>query len=214
MQRQRQVIVVIALMVLMAARAAAAESGWSVRLYGVWGRPSLGLSEANSEVPIDAASNGALGAGAGLEYRFGRWVGLGFDLLHARPDIVLEVAAPSGPLQASHGLGFTPISVGPVFHVTPGRRVDLTLTAVLGVASYGDLQFASGGQTLRLQGGNAAMWGLGAAVDVSPGSPNWTIHAGVRCYQSSPEFTNRDNGAVGSAAVNPVVVSFGIGYRF
>lgn len=214
MQRQRHGVAVIALVVLMAAPAAAAESDWTVRLHGVWGRPSLGLSGASSEVPIDAASTGALGAGAGLERRFGRWVGLGFDALHARPDIELQAETPAGRAQASHSLGFTPISVGPVFHVTPGRPVDLTLTAVLGFARYGDLQFTAGDQTLRLQGGNAAMWGLGAAVDLSLGSPNWTIHAGVRRYQSSPEFINTDNGAVGSVAINPVVVSFGAGYRF
>jgi len=214
MQRQRHAVVIIALVLLIAAPAAAAESDWTVRLHGVWGRPSVGLSGANSEVPVDAAGSGALGAGAGLERRFGRWVGLELDALHARPDIVLQAETPAGRVQASHSLGFTPISVGPVFHVTPGRPVDLTLTAVLGFASYGDLQFTAGDQTLRLQGGNAAMWGLGAAVDVSLGSLNWTIHAGVRRYQSSPEFTNRDNGAVGSAAINPVVVSFGVGYRF
>jgi len=55
---------------------------------------------------------------------------------------------------------------------------------------------------------------VGAAVDIRPGTSNWAIHAGVRRYESNPEFTNRDNGAVGSAAINPVVVTVGVGYRF
>jgi outer membrane protein W len=56
--------------------------------------------------------------------------------------------------------------------------------------------------------------GLGAAVDSHPGDSNWAMHAGVRRYESDPEFTNRNNGAVGSAAMDPVVVTLGVGYRF
>ena len=214
MQRHRQFIFVIAMVAFMAAPAAADESGWTVRVLGGWNRPSVDLSGVDSEVPVSVGSSGALGAGAGLEYRFGRWVGVGFDTLRSNPEVALDAFVTAGHVQASHSLSFTPFSVGPVFHITPGRLVDLTLTAVFGVAHYGDLQFAAGGNTLRLQGGNAALWGFGAAVDVSAGSPNWTIHAGVRRYDSNPDFTNVDNGSAGSAGINPVVVSFGVGYRF
>ena len=168
----------------------------------------------DSDIPVEVSSNGALGAGAGLEYRFRPWVGLGLDALHARPTIVLEADLPGGRRRVSDGLSFTPFSLGPVFHLTPGKAVDLTVTAMLGLAVYGDLRFAIEGQELSLQGGRDVGWGLGAAVDIHPGASNWAIHAGVRRYESDPEFTNRDNGAVGSAAINPVVVTVGVAYRF
>jgi hypothetical protein len=214
MQRQVQGIVLFAMVALMVAPAAAAQPGWTVRLHGVWVQPSVDLSGVESDIPVNAGSNGALGAGGGLEYRFGRWAGLGFDALHAGPDIVLTANLTGGPVEVSDSLGFTPFSVGPVFHVTPGRAVDLTFTAVVGYARYGDLQYTAGGETLSLRGGGASIWGLGAAVDIRPGASDWAIHAGVRRYESNPEFTNRANGAVGSVEFDPVVVSFGVSYRF
>jgi len=36
----------------------------------------------------------------------------------------------------------------------------------------------------------------------------------VRRYSSTAEFSNRDNGAVGSAPFNPVMLTFGAVYRF
>jgi len=214
MQRQVRVIVLIAVAVLVAAPAAAAESGWTVRIYGAWAKPNVDLPVVDSDIPVDVSGNGALGAGAGLEYRFRPWVGLGIDALHARPDIVLEADLPGGRRRVEDSLGFTPFSLGPVFHLTPGRAVDLTVTAVLGFAVYGDLLFAVDGNELSLQGGRDYCWGVGAAVDIRPGASNWVIHAGVRRYESNPEFTNRANGVAGSAAMNPVVVTVGVGYRF
>lgn len=214
MQRQVRVIVLIALAVLMVAPAAAAESDWTVRLCGAWVKPSVDLAVVDSAIPVDISSHDALGAGVGVEYRFQPWVGLGLDAFHARPSIVLEADLPGGRRQVSDDLGFTPFSLGPVFHLTPGKVVDLTVAAVLGFITYGDLRFAIDGAELRLQGGHDVGWGLEAAVDIHPGASNWAIHAGVRRYESDPEFTNRDNGAVGSAAIDPVVVTLGVAYRF
>jgi hypothetical protein len=214
MQRHVRMIVLLALAVLTAAPAAAAEPGWTVRIHGAWVKLNIDPPVADSDVPVEASGNGALGAGAGLEYRFRPWVGLSVDALHARPNIVLEADLPGGRRRVSDGLSFTPFSLGPVFHLTPGRAVDLSVTATLGFAVYGDLLFAVDGQELSLQGGRDFCWGLGAAIDVRPGASRWVIHAGVRRYDANPEFTNRDNGAVGSAAINPVVVTVGVGYRF
>jgi hypothetical protein len=214
MQRHVRMIVLLALTVLLAVPAAAAEPGWTVRLYGAWGRPNVEVPGGVSDFPIGVTSTGGLGGGAGLEYRFGPWVGLGLDGLHARPDIVLEADLQGGRRRVSDGLGFTPFSLGPVFHLTPGKAVDLTVTAMLALAVYGDLRFAAEGQELRLQGGSDVGWGLGAAVEIHPGASKWAIHAGVRRYDSTPEFTNLDNGAVASATLNPVVLTFGAVYRF
>ena len=214
MQRQVQMIVLLALAVLTVAPAAAAQSSWTLRVHGAGVKPNVALPVVDSDIPVDVSGNGAAGAGAGLEYRFRPWVGMGLDVLHARPDIVLEADLPGGRRRVSDGLSFTPFSLGPVFHLTPGRAVDLTVTAMVGFAVYGDLLFAVDGEELRLQGGSDLGWGLGAAIDIHPGASHWAIHAGVRRYESDPEFTNRDNRAVGSAAINPVVVTVGVGYRF
>jgi hypothetical protein len=208
------VIVLVALAVFLAVPAAAAEPAWTVRLHGAWDKPNLDLAKVDSAVPVHASANGAPGAGASLEYRLHRWVALGVDALHARPDIVLEAALPGGRLKVSDKLGFTPVTIGPVFHVAPARTIDLSFAAMLGFAVHGDLRFAAGAETLNLQGDRAVCWGLGAAVDIYPGASRWAIHAGVRRYESNPEFSNRDNGASGSAAFNPVVVTFGVVHRF
>jgi hypothetical protein len=214
MQRHVRLIVLIALAASMTAPAAAAESGWTLRLSGAWVRPSVDLPAVDSAVPVDASSNDALGGGVGVEYRLQPWVGIGVDAFYARPDIVLEAALPGSRRRVSDGLGFMPFSLGPVFHLTPGKTVDLTFSAVVGLIAYGDLRFAVDGAELRLQGGRDVGWGLGAAVDIHPGGSNWAIHAGVRRYESDPEFTNRDNGAVARATLDPVVVTLGVGYRF
>jgi len=214
MQRQVQVLALLTLVVLTAAPAAADDDRWTVRLYGAWVKPNVDLPVVDSDIPVDVRSNSALGAGAGLEYRLRPWVGLGLDALHARPDIVLDADLPGGRRRVSDGLSFTPFSLGPVFHLTPGRAVDLTVKAMLGFAVYGDLLFAADGEVLRLQGAGDVSWGLGGAIDVSPGASNWALHAGVTRYESSPTFTNRDNGAVAAAAFNPVVATLGVVYRF
>lgn len=214
MQRQVQMVVMFTLAVILAVPATAAEPGWTGRLHGAWVKSHVDFSEVESDVPIDVGSEGALGAGAALEYRFGRWVGLGLDALHARPNIVLEADLPGGRQRVSDNLSVTPFSLGPVFHLTPGKAVDLTVTAMIGLTHFGDVRFAADGETLSLRGGSAVGWGLGAGVDIYPGASNWAIHAGVRRYGSNPEFTNTDNGARGSAALNLVVVTAGVTYRF
>ena len=215
MQRRLvQMIVVLALAVLPAVPAAAADDGWTLRLYGAWARPDVDLREKVSDFPIRVGSNGAPGGGVGIEYCVRPWVGLGLEALHARPDIVLDADLPGGRRRVSDGLSFTPFSLGPVVHLTPGRPVDVSVTAMLGFAAYGDLVFATDGQELRLRGGSDVLWGVGAGIDIRPGASNWAVHAGVRLYRSTPEFTNQDNGVVGSVTFNPVVVNVGIGYRF
>lgn len=214
MQRQVQIITMLALAVVLAVPAMAAEPGWTVRFYGARVKPTIDLRDADAQFPITVNSNGALQAGAALEYRVRPWVGLSADALHGRPEIVLEADLPGGRRQASDKVSFTPFTLGPVFHLTPGKAADLTLTAMIGFASYGDLVFGAGGERLSLDGGNAFCWGLGAAVDVRLGASNWALHGGVRRYASTPEFTNRDNGAVGSTSFNSVVGTFGAAYRF
>ena len=214
MQRHVRMIVLLALAALAVSPAEAAEPGWTIRIHGAWVKPSVDLPVVESDVPVEGSGEGSLGAGAGLEYRFRPWVGLNVEALYARPDIVLEAELPGGRRRVSDSLGFTPFSLGPVFHLTPGKAVDLTVTAMLGFAVYGDLLFAVDGEELSLQGGRDFCWGVGAAIDVRPGASNWVIHAGVRRYGATAEFTNSDNGAAGSAAINPVVVTVGVGYRF
>ncbi len=214
MQRQVQMIAILALAVTLPVPVVAAEPGWTLRLQGAWVRPSVDVSNVDSAVPIDASPKGALGAGVALEYHSGRFVGLGLDALHARPEIALEADLPDGRRRISDSLAFTPFTLGPVFHLTPGKAVDLTVTAMIGVAHYGDLAFVADGETLNLEGGSTFAWGLGAAVDIDLGASNWALHAGVRRYASNPEFTNRDNGATGRVAINPIVVTFGVAYRF
>jgi opacity protein-like surface antigen len=189
MQRRLvQMIVVLALAVLPAVPAAAADDGWTLRLYGAWARPDVDLREKVSDFPIRVGSNGAPGGGVGIEYCVRPWVGLGLEALHARPDIVLDADLPGGRRRVSDGLSFMPFSLGHVVHLTPGRAVN--------------------------RGGSDVLWGVGAGIDIRPGASNWAIHAGVRLYRSTPEFTNQDNGVVGSVTFNPVVVNVGIGYRF
>jgi len=214
MQRHVKMIVALALAALPVAPAAAAEPGWTVRLHGAWSKPSIEASKGISAFPIEVSGKSSQGGGVGVEYRLRPWIGLGLDALRTRPDIVLDADLPGGRRRVSDGLGFTPFNLGPVFHLTPGRAVDLTVAATLGLAVFGDLRFAAEGQELNLEGGTNVAWGLGAAVDFHPGASKWALHAGVRRYSSTPEFTNRDNGAVGNAAFNPVVVTFGVAYRF
>ena len=214
MQRHVRTIVLLALAVPLATPVAAAEPGWTVRLHGAWSKPNIEASKGISAFPIEVSGNSSQGGGLGLEYRLRPWIGLGLDALRTRPDIVLDADLPGGRRRVSDGLGFTPFSLAPVFHLTPGKAIDLTVAPMLGLAVFGDLRFAAEGQELNLEGGTNVAWGLGAAIDIHPGASKWALHAGVRRYGSTPEFTNRDNGAIGSAAFNPVVVTFGVAYRF
>ena len=214
MQRHVRTIAPLALAALMSVPAAAAEPGWTLRLTGVWGQPNLDLPTVTSDVSVDTNASGALGAGAFLEYRVHRWAALGLDALHTRPDVVLAASLPGGRVSVSDSLSFTPLTAGPVFHLTPGRAVDVTLAAMFGVAVHGDLRFAAGSETLDLQGDRAICWGLGAAVDIYPGASKWGLHAGVKRYGSNATFTNRANGGTGRAAVNPIAVTVGVAYRF
>jgi hypothetical protein len=214
MQRQLRMIMLIALVVLAGVPAVAADDGWTVRFSGAWVKPRIDVPQGVSDVPVDVSSSATLGFGASLEYRLLPWIGLSLDALHARPDILLEADLPDGRRQASSGISFTPFNFGPAFHLTPGKAVDLSVTATLGFAHYGDLLYAIDGEELSLRGGSTVVWGLGAALDIHPGASRWGIHAGVSLYQSSPEFTNRANGGVGSVTFKPVMVTLGVAYRF
>jgi len=146
MQRHVRTIVLLALAVPLATPVAAAEPGWTVRLHGAWSKPNI---EASRE------SRPSRSRSAATAPREAVWASsTGFDpgSVLAWTRSVPDPTSCSMPTCRAAGVESRMASASrlqpwSVFHLTPGRAIDLTVAPMLGLAVFGNLRFAAEGRS-------------------------------------------------------------------
>jgi outer membrane protein W len=203
-------------LVIPAASVGAADSGWQVKVGGVWVHPDLSYKPSYPVFEhIKTDGDNAIGLGLSLGYSFSDRLGLEVGALRANPELNLRVDFPGGQsIEASDSLAFTPITAGLAVHLTPGRSVDIYVVPAVAYVVYGNLHFSAAGDTASLEVDNQWTWGISLGAEVRLGEGPWRFDGAVSYIRTSLNATDTDNGDIHTVDCNPYMVTLGLGYRF
>ena len=201
----------------LAAPAAAADSGWHLRVFAAGFDPDLDVmvpAENPEEVRVTADSD--LGFGASLEYQFGRLLGLELGYMQASPSIVLSAddIPGYGDISLKDSMSTRAVTLDLDFHLTPNSRYfDFYLGAGIASMGYGDLQYAEpDGDTLDLAISNDLGYSAKAGIGISLGkNSNWAAFGGLRYIWTDLDVTQEDTATFD---FNTFSFSVGIAYSF
>ena len=231
-----KILLVLAVLVLIAAAGAEAREGWIVRLAGASVHPSgdLTFDERDSlplgdgttleeEVRATIEADSAFGFCIDVEHRFNDLFGLGFTIMRADHDVDLSGSATvrlrddatnallfetteslAMPLGA---VDMTPLLVGANFHFGGSERVDLYGGPFIGLIDFGDLIVE--GERIAFK--DEFAYGATLGLDVPFGQGGAAFSASAR-YMIAGAETDEPNSD--TLDLDPLVLLFGLGYRF
>ena len=189
-------------------------AAWIVRGYGA--RIDAGGSPyRESSGPLDfperskiEIGNGS-GFGLGLEYLFMPRLGVELSALSGNLDAHYELDRAEGWGMTTRDLGFTPLSLGLNYHLTPERRVDVYLGAFVSQAHFDSVTFRALGDTRKVSFDSDTAAGIAAGADVPfTADSAWMLSLGLRYMPS-------DAASQGfKLEIDPLITFAGIGYRF
>lgn len=208
------------LICLLATPASAADPGWGLRVFAAGFDPDTRetiVNPAGQEVQIVGRS--ALGAGAGLEYRFTTRIGIDLGVMAGAPKIELSQDVPGfGPVSLSDSMTTVVGTADLLVHLTPGRSIDLYVGAGVAGVRYGDLSYNLmdlGSFDVRVD--NDVTWSARAGIDIALGADSgWSAVGGVRYIPSKIDLWQIGTPADDAVSFDFNIFSFtvGVGYRF
>ena len=234
--RAVKILLVLGILVLAAAAGAAAREGYIVRFAGASIHPTgdLSLDESDSiplgdgttleeRIQATVEADSAFGFCIDFERRFNDRFGLGFTVMRAEHDIAMsgrgsvtvrDDATNAVLVQVSESLDMplgdvdmTPILVGANFHFGGSEKLDLYAGPFIGLIDFGDLTFE--GERLAFK--DEFAWGATLGLDVPFGQGGGAFSAAARYMIAGAEVDEVDSDTM---EIDPLVVMFGLGYRF
>ncbi len=194
------------------------ERSWQIRLDGLWIDPDFGAEriDANGDRLVLESSD-QLGAGLTLAYRFSRRLSFEVGTAFVEPDITVRFELDSGArVEAIDSLRFLPITAGLNLHLTPDRKVDVYLGALVSYVSYSDLalDFVGTGLSATLEADDDFGWGVTFGVARPLAQGPWSLHFGAQYLNTAVDLFDPIEGEGESLDFDPLIARFGIGYRF
>jgi len=234
--RAAKILWLVGVVVLVTAAGAEAREGYIVRLAGASVQPTGDLSMDESDafplgdgttleerIQAKVEADSAFGFCIDIERRFNDLFGLGFTVMRADHDIDLtgsatvlirdnatntilfqETEALTMPLGS---VDMTPILVGANFHFGGSERVDLYAGPFVGLIDFGDLTFE--GERLAFK--DEFAYGATLGLDVALGQGSAAFSASARYMVAGAQT---DEAQSDTLDLDPLVVLFGLGYRF
>ncbi|MEM7587916.1 MAG: outer membrane beta-barrel protein [Acidobacteriota bacterium] len=190
------------------------KSAWTARFFGL----SMDLDDDSldqSEIRPDGLLERSVlkfekgrGAGAGLEYHFNDRVGLEASILYAAVESKLFFDIGSDWAEDDDDSSLLAFLIGPNFHLTPNKNVDVYFGPFVGYAVLGDASFRVLGENQRRSYEADTVIGVQLGVDVPFGERGWAVHFGARYMDASVEVDGID------LDVNPLTAGIGLAYKF
>lgn len=168
---------------------------------------AAGRPEERTKFSLGAAQ----GAGIGLAYLLSQRVSLDGDLMFGKVDGNFVHDVGSAWAMGDDSGSVLGLSVGPSFHLTPGKRVDLFVGPFVGLYDLGDYEFQ--GLTRKLERGFDSEVGFGAqlGLDVPFGTSSpWSAFFGGRYLKLSGEV----DGTSQELNIDPLSFAAGVSYHF
>ena len=217
MKRALVFLAVAGIIGIVAAPAAAADSGWHLRVFAAGFDPDLDVvvpAENPEEIRVTADSD--LGFGASLEYQFSGLLGLELGVMKASPAIVLtaEDVPGYGDISLEDSMSTTAITLDLNFHLTPNSQsFDFYVGAGIASMGFGDLRYLEpDGDYLDLDVSNDLGYSAKAGLGISLGkNSKWAAFGGLRYIWTDLEIT-QENAA--TFDFNTFSFSVGIAYSF
>ena len=217
MKRALVFLAVAGIIGIIATPAAAADSGWHLRIFAAGFDPSLDVVvPAENPEEIRVAADSDLGFGASLEYQFNGLLGLELGVMKASPVIALtaEDVPGYGDITLEDSMSTTAITLDLNFHLTPNSQYfDFYLGAGIASMGYSDLRYLEpDGDYLDLEIDNDLTYSAKASLGISLGkNSNWAAIGGLRYIWSDLDVT-QENSA--SFDFNTFSFTVGIAYSF
>ncbi len=206
--------------------AAEQEPGWRLRVNAYWLDANEGrISPDNTEYRSQVENSAALAGSVAGEYRFGRRLGVELGLL-AGADTDYTVVFDGGMVAANDTMAFDAACIGLNVHLTPGKKADLYAGPLVAYMNYSDLSLGVAPvdpeslvllAPLSVSIEDELVLGANLGVDVPIGNGHWLFNAGLKYLAASPGTTLHGFGVAephSSAAIDPLLVGVGFGYRF
>ena len=217
MKRALVFLAVAGIIGIIATPAAAADSGWHLRVFAAGFDPSLDVVvPAENPEEIRVAADSDLGFGASLEYQFNGLLGLELGVMKASPVIALtaEDVPGYGDITLEDSMSTTAITLDLNFHLTPNSQYfDFYLGAGIASMGYSDLRYLEpDGDYLDLDVSNDIGYSAKAGLGIALGkNSKWAAFGGLRYIWSDLDVT-QENSA--SFDFNTFSFTVGIAYSF
>ncbi len=192
------------------------KPGWTFRFFGIRMYPDEGpFNEARirpngvserSHLHLD----GGVGGGAELEYHFNERVGLAASALYVPWESELFFDLDNDWESDEDDISMLAFLIGPNFHLTPGKKVDVYIGPFVGVADLGSTSYRVLGETQNRSFDADTLFGAQLGVDVPFGKGDWAAHFGVRYFDMTVELAEEGP----EVAADPFSVEAGLAYKF
>jgi outer membrane protein len=191
------------------------EQGWRLRTNFYWVDPDGQSTEVEPDgVRVFTDASSSLGFGVAAEYRFSRRLGTEFGFLGATAvDFEVRQELPAGPvITFLDTTTFVPYFAGVNVHLTPGKKTDVYLGALLAYVTYTDLRITAPPGSVQVGLDSDYAPGVVLGLDVPVKDRGWFFNASIRYLVA--DFSTSIGGARESVDFDPLIVGVGFGYRF
>ncbi len=192
------------------------KPGWTLRFFGLRLDPDDGAIRQSSIRPDGRSERSVLtldsgvGAGAGLEYHFTPRVGLEGSLLYVPlgSDFMFDIDADWA--MDADDVEMLAFLIGPNFHLTPDKKVDLYFGPFVGVVDLGSTSYQVLGETHNRSFDADTVFGIQLGLDIPFGAGDWAVHLGARYMDMTVEISEESS----EIAADPLGLEVGFAYRF
>lgn len=221
MKRTFVCVIAFALTWSLATPAAAADSGWHLRIFAAGFDPDLDETvpaEEPEEVQVTGGSD--LGFGLSLEYQFSNRWGLEAGFMKAGPEVKISGEVPGyGELVLTDTMPTTALTFDVDFHLTPNSRsFDVYIGAGIVRMSYNDLSYEipEGDDSLGIRVDNETTWSAKAGIGIALGGSGWSAIGGLRYIDSNLVVSNTEDSPNETETFGYGLINFtvGISYSF
>ncbi len=199
----------------------AAESRWIVRGNYVVTWPSTDSYQTESVIggmPIlnELSLDKGQGFGLDIEYMFSSRIGILVSAIFTDMEGTfvygIEPGEESERVKDNNTVDFYTINAGANYHFTPESAVDFYVGAFAGVFSYDSVKFVLPEleQEISINFDDQFSYGVTAGLDIPFGDSPWMATLGVRYLISDL----KEDGGPREIAIDPLIGSIGIGFRF
>jgi len=207
------VVVGVALILLPAGSAAAGDKNWRLRVVGaVVGGDSGVMVATGHHGSFGTIVEGGAGVGVNFEYRYSPRMGFEMGAMAVAANVGVRAGLAKATPYAGIDLGsFVPLTFALNYHPLKEGAFDLYMGPLVASTFYSNLQVGGPwGYGVEVRSG--VDFGLGASLgfDVNLGKSRWSLNSGLKYLAIS----SNGSGSRDGVGFDPLILSFGFGFRF
>jgi opacity protein-like surface antigen len=219
MKRALILLAMVTLSTAFATSAAAADTGWHLRIVAAGFDPDLNetVPAENPEV-VRLTADSDLGYGLSLEYQFSSHWGIEAGFMKGSPAVEIRGDIPGyGELVLSDSMPTTALTFDVDFHLIPNNQVfDVFLGAGIVRMSYHDLfyEIEEIADSLGVRVSNDTTWTAKAGLGIALGGSAWSATAGLRYIDSDLVVSNTEDASSETESFDFTLISFTVGITY